>query len=112
MEYPQSKAGMVPWMYIDWTQSKANAEKMYNNIYVNSGLVTGTQWDVILNKMLSENAIKASDLTASENLGNYADNIIPYTGRLARADYNVTNSKSVDIKAIRTNNNRSDIKLY
>lgn len=99
---PQSKAGMVPWMYIDWTQSKANAEKMYNNIYVNSGLVTGTQWDVILNKMLSENAIKASDLTASENLGNYANNEIQYTGRLAKADYNITNSNAWTLKPFGT----------
>ena len=51
---PQSRAGQIPWMFIDWNHSKQNAESMYNNDYVNSGLITGTQWDVILNKFIEE----------------------------------------------------------
>ena len=85
---PQSKAGMVPWIFIDWTHSKANAESMYNNNYVSSGLIVGTQWDVILNIMLKKSEVSASDLVNSNSWGNYLDNSISYNGRLAKIDYN------------------------
>ena len=95
---PQSKAGVVPWMCIDWDNSKKNAESMYNNNYVSSGLITGTQWDVILNKMVSKKAINASDLTNSNNWGNYRNTTLSYNGRLAIADYNKTNSNAWTLK--------------
>ncbi len=103
---PQSKAGLVPWIFIDWTHAKANAENMYNNDtyknYVSSGLITGTQWDVMLNVMLSKRAIRASSLTNSSDWGNYMDNSISYNGRLARADYNSTNSSAWTLKPFGT----------
>ena len=93
-------------MFIDWTHAKANAESMYNNDkyknYVKSGLITGTQWDTILNIMVSKSAISASDLTNSAAWGNYIDNSISYNGRLASADYNVTNSKAWTLKPFGT----------
>lgn len=105
---PQSKAGIVPWMFIDWTHSKANAESMYNNNYVSSGLITGTQWDVMLKKMVgktigettgdSKVTLTEANLTNSSSWGNCMDNAISYTGRLARLDYNSTNSKAWTIK--------------
>lgn len=95
---PQSKAGVVPWMFIDWEHAKTNAESMYNNNYVSSGLITGTQWDVILNKMVSKNVITANDLTNSSAWGNYRNNKISYTGRLARADNGTTNSGKWTLK--------------
>ena len=95
---PQSKAGVVPWMFIDWEHAKANAESMYNNNYVSSGLITGTQWDVILNKMVSKNVISASDLTNSSEWGNYRNTTLSYNGRLAIADNNKTNSNAWTLK--------------
>ena len=89
---PQSRAGIIPWIFIDWNFAKENAESMYRTEYVSSGLITGTQWDVILNKMLFFNEITESDLTNSNSWGNHGNNAISYTGRLARADYNSTNT--------------------
>jgi len=45
---PQSKRNIVPWDYITYANSKANAESMYNTALVQSGLLTGTMWDTIL----------------------------------------------------------------
>ena len=84
---PQSKAGIAPWNFVDWNMSKKNAESMYNNEYVSSGLITGTQWDVMLNKMFSKGAITASDLTNSSEWGNFRNTKLTYTGRLAKAVY-------------------------
>ena len=99
---PQSKAGIVPWNFVDWTHSKANAESMYNNNYVSSGLITGTQWDVILNTFKSKAGLSDSDITSSGSWGNYMNNSIAYTGRLARADYNSTNSSAWTLKPFGT----------
>ena len=79
---PQSKAGLIPWNYIDWNTSRKNAESMYNTSYVNSGLITGTQWDVMINWMTDKNT---SELTSSGTFGNYA-NLIP-TITLGRISY-------------------------
>ena len=95
---PKSKAGVVPWMFIDCTHSKINAESMYNNDYVSSGLITGTQWDVILNKMVLKKVITASDLTDSSSWGNYRNTILSYNGRLAVTDYNKTNLSKWTLK--------------
>ena len=84
---PQAKAGIIPWNFIDWTTSQTNAKNMYNTESVSSGLITGTQWDVMLNKMVEKGAIESGDLTDSANWGNYANNSIEYTGRMARAWY-------------------------
>lgn len=86
---PQSKAGVIPWMFIDWTHAKSNAESMYNNDkyknYVSSGLITGTQWDVMLNKIVEKTELTSSDLTSSSKWGNYRNTQINYKGRLAKA---------------------------
>ncbi len=84
---PQSKAGLAPWNFVDWTHSKANAESMYNNNYVSSGLITGTQWDVILNTLINKTDLTSSDMTNSSSWGNYKNTAIEYTGRKATAYY-------------------------
>ena len=84
---PQSTAGLAPWDFVDWTHSKANAESMYNNNYVSSGLITGTQWDVILNTLKSKASLSDSDMTNSSSWGNYKNTAIDYTGRKATAYY-------------------------
>ena len=81
---PQSKAGIAPWVFVDWNNSKANAEKMYETDSVSSGLITGTQWDVILNKMVEKTDLTAADLTSSNKWGNYRNTELTYTGRLAK----------------------------
>ena len=88
---PQSKAGVIPWMFVDWTHAKANSESMYNNEYVSSGLITGTQWDVILNKMKDKAGLFDSDMINSSSWGNYANTLISYTGRKTTVYYNGSN---------------------
>ena len=84
---PKSKAGELPWIFINYSNSKKNAEKMYkNNDYVISGLTTGTQWDVMLNRIIgtiNENkmVITKNDILNSTNWGNYENSSIKYTGR-------------------------------
>lgn len=114
---PQSKSGIAPWNFIDWKMSKKNAENMYNNNYVSSGLITGTQWDVILNKIVLKKAINESDLTNSSSWGNYRDTVLTYNGRLAIVDYNKTNSKVWTLKPFEntttgTTSNYSSDKTY
>ena len=99
---PQSKAGLSPWNFVDWTHSKANAESMYNNNYVSSGLITGTQWDVILNTLINKTDLTSTDMINSSAWGNYMNNSISYTGRLARADYGTTNSSAWTLKPFGT----------
>ena len=77
---PQSKAGVIPWIFVDWAHSQTNAERMYNTSYVNSGLITGTQWDVMINKISS---VTGNSLTDSKDWGNHYNTSLTYTGRYA-----------------------------
>lgn len=95
---PQSRAGIVPWNFIDWTQAKSNAERMYNNQYVSSGLITGTQWDNILNTFLNKTVLTNDDMRNPNSWGNYMDSSIPYAGRIANADFNSTNANDWTLK--------------
>ncbi len=82
---PQSKAGVIPWMFIDWNMAQKNAGNMYNTASVSSGLITGTQWDVMLKKIAEYTTVTEADFTNSQNIGNYMNNSISYTGRKAKA---------------------------
>ncbi len=84
---PQARAGVIPWNFIDWTTSQNNAKNMYNTNSVSSGLITGTQWDVMLKKIVEKTDLTEADLTNSVNWGNHSNNSIEYKGRLARAWY-------------------------
>ena len=85
---PQSKAGLSPWIMIDWTHSRVNAESMYNNNYISSGLITGTQWDVILNTMINKTELTSSDIIDNSSAwGNLRNNTISYSGRKATGRY-------------------------
>ncbi len=83
---PQSRAGQVPWNFIDWTTSQKNAKNMYNTNSVSSGLITGTQWDVMLKRIVEETNLTEGDLTNSVNWGNHMNNSIEYKGRIAKAN--------------------------
>ena len=86
---PKSKAGQDPWIFISQTNSKANAESWYaSSSSVESGLITGTQWDVMLKKFIgttNENGVTftENDMVNSYRWGNYYNPNIPYTGRTA-----------------------------
>ena len=90
---PKSKAGELPWIFISQTNSKKSAENMYNtdekhSDYVTSGLITGTQRDVMLNRFIgttNENGVTftETDMKNSSKWGNYYDNTLTYTGRSA-----------------------------
>ena len=82
---PQAKAGVIPWMFIDWTTSQKNAKNMYNTNSVSSGLITGTQWDVMLKKTVEKTDLTEAELINSENWGNHSNNTIEYKGRIAIA---------------------------
>ncbi len=75
----------MPWMFIDWNHAQANAKRMYNTNSVSSGLITGTQWDVMLKKFVERTDLEETDLTNSVNWGNYRDNSIEFKGRMAKA---------------------------
>jgi uncharacterized repeat protein (TIGR02543 family) len=65
---PVSKQNQVPWNYIDYDHAKTNAESMYSNDVVQSGLLTGTQWDVVM-KWLESSGYNVK--TDSSAFGNY-----------------------------------------
>jgi type II secretory pathway pseudopilin PulG len=68
---PLSKKNSVPWNYISYTKAKTNAESMYSSTYMQSALISGRQWDVIIKWMEnSGNNVQ----TNSSSWGNY-DNI-------------------------------------
>ena len=75
---PQSKAGISPWNFIDYNNSKTNSKKMYEGkTNISSGLITGTQWDVIINKIGTLKDVNGNNLYSlidSASWGNY------YTG--------------------------------
>ena len=72
---PQSKAGVSPWNFIDWNNSQKNAKKMYETkTNIASALITGTQWDTMINKIGSlkdENNNQKYSLTNSYTWENY-----------------------------------------
>ena len=59
-----------------------------NSDYVTSELITGTQWDVMLNKFIGKRnqnniTLTLEDMLNSKRWGNYKDNNLLYTGRHA-----------------------------
>ncbi len=76
---PVSKKGATVWSNIDYTNSKASAESMISNEYVQTGLLTGTAWDTtchwIEDSLKSINA--SASLTDSRYYGNYKDSLAP-----------------------------------
>ena len=76
---PVSKKGATVWTDINYTNSKASAEKMINNEYVQTGLITGTAWDTtchwIEGSLKSIN--KLASLEDSRYYGNYSNSLAP-----------------------------------
>ena len=76
---PVSKKSAIVWASIDYTNSKASAESMISNEYVQTGLLTGKAWDTTCNWIKdSLNSINSSaSLTDSRYYGNHIDSLAP-----------------------------------
>ena len=69
---PVSKKSATVWTDINYTNSKASAEKMINNEYVQTGLITGTAWDTVCHWIKSHDELKGS-----RTYGNYNNSESP-----------------------------------
>ena len=76
---PVSKKGAIVWSNINYTNSKASAESMISNEYVQTGLITGTAWDTTCNwiKDSLSSINKLASLTDSRYYGNYSNSLAP-----------------------------------
>ena len=76
---PVSKKDATVWTNIDYTNSKASAESMISNEYVQTGLLTGKAWDTtchwIEDSLSSINA--SASLTDSRYYGNHSNSLAP-----------------------------------
>jgi len=112
---PQIKAGIIPWNYINWNNAQTNSQKMYegkNNIL--TGLITGTQWDVMLNKIGSlkdENGNIKYSLTDSKSWGNYYEGeAFSFIGRAA--EYKTSDLKLYQFGELIENGNKANKTYY
>ena len=76
---PVSKKGATVWTNIDYTNSKASAESMISNEYVQTGLITGTAWDTTCNwiKDSLSSINELASLTNSRYYGNFCNSFEP-----------------------------------
>ena len=82
---PTSKAGEIPYNCMDLTTAEIMSQRMYNTNSVISGLITGTQWDVMVNWM--SNKEDKSDLKQDCTWGNYNDIVLhDLTGKYCTLD--------------------------
>ena len=66
-----SKANEIPYNHVDYASAVKAGEAMYSsNSYVSSGILTGTMWDVMINKL---NEKTSCSLSSGELWGNYID---------------------------------------
>ena len=76
---PVSKKGATVWTDIDYTNSKASAESMISNEYVQTGLLTGKAWDTTCHWI--EGSLKSinelASLKDSRYYGNYKNSLAP-----------------------------------
>ena len=76
---PVSKPRVTVWTDINYTNSKASAEGMISNEYVQTGLITGKAWDTtchwIEDSLKSINA--SASLTDSRYYGNHSNSLDP-----------------------------------
>ena len=69
---PVSKKGATVWTDISYTNSKASAESMISNEYVQTGLLTGKAWDTVCHWIKSDDELKDS-----RTYGNYNNSLSP-----------------------------------
>ena len=76
---PVSKKGATVWTKINYTNSKASAESMISNKYVQTGLITGKAWDTTCNwiKDSLSSINELASLKDSRYYGNYNNSLSP-----------------------------------
>ena len=76
---PVTKKGVTVWTYIEYINSKASAESMIRNEYVQTGLLTGKAWDTTCHWI--EDCLKSINASASlkdsRYYGNYKNSLAP-----------------------------------
>ncbi len=86
---PVSKKGVRPWNYIGYDNAKANSESMYSNEYIQSGLITKSQWSAIISFFSRTYDTETELEVDSTNIGNYSNSDFKFTGL-----YSTDNGKS------------------
>ena len=76
------KAGEIPYYHADYTTAVEMCKNMYNTESVNSGLMTGTMWDVMM-KFVTTDDTSYSDLKSTV-WGNYNSSTVAYTSGTGR----------------------------
>ena len=74
---PVSKKGIIPWNFISLKNSKINAESMYNNDEIKSGLPTLKQWEYMMVWLYS---CKYDVYEDSSSFGNYSNVNFRFSG--------------------------------
>ena len=89
------KANSIPYYHADYYSGCEMARRLYSeNKYVYCGLVTGTQWDVMVNKI---NTATSSNNTTESQWGNYANTSFRSTGYGAPVNGGDINNQSGDL---------------
>ena len=111
-----TKAGEIPYYHADYETALKLSNSMYQTDYVQSGLVTGTMWDVMM-KFIAGND---DSIVTHGNWGNYPDGGITYVvgrGRYATVNYiggemtsAFTKSDNLYYRGIRTTATSEDAK--
>ena len=90
------KANSIPYYHADYYTALEMSERLYNNnSYVQSGLITGTQWDMMM-KFLSDSA-NYSDMKSTQ-WGNY-DNVSLTNLRGYYTNVNTSNASTEGFKS-------------
>ena len=76
---PVSKKDATVWTNISYTNSKASAESMISNEYVQTGLITGKSWDTTCNwiKDSLKSINESASLKDSRYYGNHSNSLAP-----------------------------------
>ena len=72
---PICKKNVVAWTKISFNNAKLNAENMIKNSIVQTGLVTGTDWDTTVKWLLENGAVDS--VTDNRKYGNYRESEAP-----------------------------------
>ena len=75
---PISKKDATVWTDINYMNSKASAESMINNKYVQTGLITGTAWDAVCHWIKSDDELKDSRTYGNYNNSESPANVTGY----------------------------------
>ena len=90
------KANSIPYYHADYYTALEMSERLYNNnLYVQSGLITGTQWDMMM-KFLSDSS-NYSDMKSTQ-WGNY-DNVSLTNLRGYYTNVNTSNASTDGFKS-------------